>query len=1088
MRPSLLPALFSLVLVLEWPDGRALKPEGLTGKEVGPALLTSGIPEGVGNPDFNGLLVSTLNGDLHAFDETGEHLWRYSLGGPLVDAATPSTPGPETTERPRMQGNVTRLVPALDGSLYLATPGTLVHVAASVKEVVDASPLTTPAFPQMYLTGERRSRVHTVNFPLDSGSRSSLGPDFTESKSTPTTTGTKSKNERQDKKSSANTTPIQTVPEVIERKDSAEDGKWPSAEVVQSKRLTFGATEWSISAFDRDSNEEQWSLAWSDISSVGGKQSPGSEKFCELRDRIEIQGHVCTFKPPRESCDSEPAEGEETSSDTCASKEGFQKRVRTFTFASEILAVFGVFDPGTVPGTLSVAPLTRAGPDPAPLAGIMPGAGERAALPAPGNLAPKHKKTIITPAPTWHPGMHPRYPQHFPGMEFPFDDRQPMVLQERARWETPSWASASHPWLPPPGSEPEGSDLWPPRCPPSPGWRPSGVTLLLLFIGGAISVFFSRRQTKQRNCMAIPKESTLLAETIDSKPEQSFGELPDVYEIKQKGQEVEEVEYMDVEPESQLQSEVPLFCPEPLPLERAKSEPAPVRSPPHSPLLAPDQGRCSPPVGSPGPHECPDSPVRSGSLYLIPSGVPTGTPLADSLQNGHFSKMFAESKIIGVGGFGAVYRARNRLDNTWYAVKLIPIGGVGEGEDLSARRDFREVANLLMLEDSRHVVRYYTCWCEEPQYLPSMGDNHNNKQLMSSNNRANSGAVQSKSEGADKPRLSWSGNSDDRQKARQDNSMSSSLDSSEPFSARMTPARKPHSLLHSNFSVDSSSHLSSDSRSSTSLGVQWIHSKGQCSQSKDTHSSATRVLEQPDNRSKSPEDEKLNENLAEPGPLHPVVLLIQMELCHAKDGATVHTATLRAWLDGPQRAREPLQWTPARHGQALEFEFAKHLLKACREIHAAGIVHRDLKPQNLFLTKDILKIGDFGLARRLPKLTGDRHHKQEREQGTVGTPMYCAPEGGARAGAPADVYSAGLVILELLCPPFETIMERARLLEALRERRELPAHITRGLPKHAELLRRMVHPRPEERPTASEAYHEWKKIESESLGPIHEAE
>merc|ERR1712182_40968 len=91
--------------------------------------------------------------------------------------------------------------------------------------------------------------------------------------------------------------------------------------------------------------------------------------------------------------------------------------------------------------------------------------------------------------------------------------------------------------------------------------------------------------------------------------------------------------------------------------------------------------------------------------------------------------MFAESKIIGVGGFGAVYRARKRFDNTWYAVKLIPIGGVGEGEDLCARRDFREVANLLTLEDARHVVRYYTCWCEEPQYLPSMGENHNNLSL-----------------------------------------------------------------------------------------------------------------------------------------------------------------------------------------------------------------------------------------------------------------------------------------------------------------------------------------------------------------------
>merc|ERR1719401_3055886 len=122
--------------------------------------------------------------------------------------------------------------------------------------------------------------------------------------------------------------------------------------------------------------------------------------------------------------------------------------------------------------------------------------------------------------------------------------------------------------------------------------------------------------------------------------------------------------------------------------------------------------------------------------------------------------------------------------------------------------------------------------------------------------------------------------------------------------------------------------------------------------------------------------------------------MIQMELCTGDN--------LRSWLDGSHRAREPLGFMQGRKGEALELAFAKHLMKGIREIHGADMVHRDLKPQNLFVTHDqVLKIGDFGLARH----AGDGH---ARERGTVGTPAYAAPEGGACAAQPADIFSAAL--------------------------------------------------------------------------------
>jgi len=43
-----------------------------------------------------------------------------------------------------------------------------------------------------------------------------------------------------------------------------------------------------------------------------------------------------------------------------------------------------------------------------------------------------------------------------------------------------------------------------------------------------------------------------------------------------------------------------------------------------------------------------------------------------------------------------------------------------------------------------------------------------------------------------------------------------------------------------------------------------------------------------------------------------------------------------------------------------------------KHIHKNGFIHRDLKPANIFIEGSLLKVGDFGLARKfnmhLPKL------------------------------------------------------------------------------------------------------------------------
>jgi GTPase SAR1 family protein len=93
--------------------------------------------------------------------------------------------------------------------------------------------------------------------------------------------------------------------------------------------------------------------------------------------------------------------------------------------------------------------------------------------------------------------------------------------------------------------------------------------------------------------------------------------------------------------------------------------------------------------------------------------------------------------------------------------------------------------------------------------------------------------------------------------------------------------------------------------------------------------------------------------------------------------------------------------------------------RALSAAHAAGVVHRDIKPANLMVRGDgILKVLDFGLARRLPergtRVAGPSTMLSD-PGAMVGTPLYMSPE-QARAeqvSAASDIFSLGIVLYEL---------------------------------------------------------------------------
>ena len=209
-----------------------------------------------------------------------------------------------------------------------------------------------------------------------------------------------------------------------------------------------------------------------------------------------------------------------------------------------------------------------------------------------------------------------------------------------------------------------------------------------------------------------------------------------------------------------------------------------------------------------------------------------------------------------------------------------------------------------------------------------------------------------------------------------------------------------------------------------------------------------------------------------------------------------------------QTLKEFLETRGNEVNRALNYRLFKQMLVGVKHIHEKGFIHRDLKPANVFIGEDgNIKVGDFGLARALEQSalenaatlsdngrrslgvkernqvddTADAKGKNLSRQ--VGTPFYSAPEQGERDGSnydrKVDIFSLGLILLEM-CNRFGTTQhERLLAFKTIRLERTVPERMAKEFPLESELVVKMTCRDPEERPDAaellkSECWKEWK--------------
>ncbi|XP_052514884.1 eukaryotic translation initiation factor 2-alpha kinase 1 isoform X1 [Budorcas taxicolor] len=422
--------------------------------------------------------------------------------------------------------------------------------------------------------------------------------------------------------------------------------------------------------------------------------------------------------------------------------------------------------------------------------------------------------------------------------------------------------------------------------------------------------------------------------------------------------------------------------------------------------------------------------------------------VAFEAQTSRYLNEFEELAVLGKGGYGRVYKVRNKLDGQYYAIKKILIKGATKTDCMKVLREVKVLAGL----QHPNIVGYHTAWIEHVHVAHRQADRLS-LQL---------------------PSLEVI--SDHKDPSAQYDVKSDESNSSSIIFAEFT-SEKEQSLPKPGVEDNQNNELVNYSSNVVSRDAGDFESSLELRESDVVDGSSRPIVGRrlPLQHNSDPEEnfasteESSEENLNLLGQTevpYRLMLHIQMQLCGL---------SLWDWIverDG--RARRSVDEAACPYVMAsVATKIFQELVEGVFYIHNMGIVHRDLKPRNIFLhgPDQQVKIGDFGLACAdiIQKNTDWGSANGERaptHTSRVGTCLYASPEQleGSEYDAKSDMYSLGVILLELF-QPFGTEMERAHVLTGLRTG-QIPEALSKRCPVQAKYIQHLTRKNSAQRPSA----------------------